>query len=305
MQYIGTRNIALIIIALAIISTVLIFKTDGNPQRIFSNENLNLITESVQKNRDTDTDGDTIPDWQELISGTNPNNPNTFNVEGGDVAYIEAQKQKDPETKEDSMYTNNDNLTQHIARGTLSEYMLRISGDTSTQYRSPEELAASIANQSFLISNPTLYSKQNIKIVNTNKSTLLAYANSLRTIEQTYPSSQFVGIGNAINTALSGSPDQPGVGDNLAKNLAPYLELYKQVLHDMLAVPVPDTFVNEHINLINSTEGARFNLEQLTKLDTDPARALLGAQLFPEYLISVEQTYELIVHKLNGENIPL
>lgn len=305
MQQIGTRNIALLIIAAALISTVLIFKTDGNPQHVLGTDKTELITEAVQKNRDTDTDGDDVPDWEELINGTNPKNPNTFNVEGGDKAYIESKKQNEGVDTDVKEFTNTDNLTEQIARGTLGEYLLLKSGEHQTGYGSPEELALAISNQSFTISNPTLYSKHNLTIVNTNKSTLLAYADALRRIDNAYPDSTFAGLGSAISASLAGGENDPNAGEKLATNVTPYTSLYKEVIDILLATPTPDMLTNEHLNLINSTEGVRFSLIQLTKLDTDPARALLGAQLFPEYSNAIEQTYMAIVKKLNLENIPL
>jgi len=150
-----------------------------------------------------------------------------------------------------------------------------------------------------------LTNKTNIKIVNTSKSTLLAYADALRKIDNKYPDSSFANLGAVISKSLSGDPDDPQAGEALADNLSPYISLYDSVIKDLLAISVPDTFVNEHINLVNSTEGVRFSLFQLTKLDTDPTRALLGAQLFPEYAGAIEQTYGAIVNKLAIEDILL
>lgn len=305
MQQIGTRNIALLIIGVSLIATVLIFKTDGNPQHILGANETQLITEAVQKNRDTDTDNDSVPDWQELINGTDPKNPNTFNVEGGDKAYIESKKQSLSVNTDKQEFTNTDNLTEQIAKGTLGEYLLQKSGNHQTGYGSPEELAAAISSQSFNISNPTLYKKTDLQIITTNKTNLLAYADALRRIDNTYPDSVFEGLGNAIGSSLSGGEYDTKAGTKLSNNIEPYISLYKNIIEDLLAIPVPDSFVNEHLNLINSTEGVYFSLSQLTKLDTDPARALLGAQLFPEYSGAIEQTYAAIVRKLRLENIPL
>lgn len=305
MQQIGTRNIALLIIGVSLIATVLIFKTDGDPRQILGTNETKLITDAVQKNRDTDTDADGVPDWQELINGTNPKNPNTFNIEGGDAAYIESRKQNEGVDTSITEFTNTDNLTEQIARGTLGEYLLLKSGEHQTGYGSPEELAAAISGQSFNIANPTLYSKTNLTIVNTNRSTLLAYADALRRIDNKYPDSAIAGLGSAINVSLAGGENDPQAGTKLSTNLAPYVSLYENATKDILAIPVPDTFVNEHLNLVNSSEGVRFSLVQLTKLDTDPARALLGAQLFLEYSNAIEQTYGAITKKLALENIPL
>jgi len=304
MQQLGTRNVALLILAISLISTVLIFKTDGEPHRIFANNETDLVVENVRKTKDTDTDGDSVPDWEEMLKGTNPTNPNTFNVEGGDKSYIASREERAAATVTEE-YTNKDNLTEQIARGTFGEYLLQLSGDHPTGYGSPEELATYIAGQSFEISNPTLYRKENLTVVNTNRATLLAYADALRAIDTKYPDTAFATLGSTIGTSITGNPDDPESGTRLANNLTPYISLYESAISDMLAIPVPSLFVNEHINLVNSAEGAKFSLVQLTKLDTDPARALLGAQMFPEYSDALEETYNVIVQKLATESIPL
>lgn len=304
MQSLGRRNIVLAILGLGIIATVLVFKSDTTPG-IFSTENKNLLVDdAVRKDRDTDTDNDGVPDWKEVLSGTDPRNPDTFQTEGGDAAYI-VQKENEV-ARENATSTpfdpQNGNLTEQIARGTFGEYMLVKSGEHPTGYGSPEELAAAIAQKTLATTNPTVYTKNNFTVVTSNKSTLLAYASALHALDQKYPDAQMEGIGQAMVSAMSASQI---TDDSTRAAMQPYLSLYDDIVRTLIAMPVPDVVLNEHINLTNSTQGVRWSLEEFTKVDSDPSRALIGAQLFMEYSNTVGQMYTVIQNKLATENIPL
>ncbi len=311
MEKIGVRNVFLIIIAIGVVAAAFIFKTDGEPHKIFT-EDLKkqdlIVSDSARESSGRDTDNDGVPDWKEVLEGTDPQNPNTFNVEGGDQAYITQKTNGEAiEEGENGILEGNLTLTERIGRGVLGEYIYARTTQNS-DFSSPEDLIEYITNQALEITQPTVYSKETFKTVTTNKSTLLLYANKLRELDRKYPDATLAQTGTSVIQAIettgdenSGVVDEELVGRRVQANLA----IYDNIISDLIAIEVPTALLNEHINLTNSTVGIKWSLEQTAYTNIDPARALVGIQSFPEYALTIDLMYQAIVRKLATEGIDL
>lgn len=312
MEKIGVRNVFLIIIAIGVVAAAFIFKTDGEPHKIFTAELQKqdlIVSESARESSGRDTDGDGVPDWKEVVEGTDPQNPNTFNVEGGDKAYI-TQKQKsgaEPSGDNAGILDDNLTLTERIGRGVLGEYIYARTTQNS-DFSSPEDLIEYITNQALEINQPTVYSKEAFKTVTTNKSTLLLYANKLRELDRKYPDATLIQTGTSVIEAIESTGDEnSGIVDEelVTRRVKANLAIYDNIISDLIAIEVPTSLLNEHINLTNSTVGIKWSLEQTAYTNVDPARALVGIQSFPEYALTIDLMYQAIVRKLATEGIDL
>jgi len=314
MQKIGTRNIVLGIIAIGIITATFVFKSDSDTAHIFNGQpQQDLVSEAVRKNRNTDSDNDTVPDWKEVLAGTDPHNPNTFSTEGGDAAYIAAQhtaaNQGSTATSTEG-YGTLDTLTEKIARGTFGEYLLVRSGEHGTGYASPSDLASAITEQTLDEIKPPVYTKNDFTVVFTDRAALLAYADGLNEIDKKYPDSAFANTSATLNQAFTAFDEETGGSADvqttlLEQRITPILKLYDGVLKELTTMKVPELLINEHINLTNSVRGVRWSLAQTMEANTDPTKALIGIQLFPEYVTVFETSYGAIERKLTIEDIPL
>lgn len=302
----GRRNIFLSIVALGVIVAAFILKTEGSPRDIFTHNTTDLlVTETTRAHTTRDTDNDGVPDWKEVLEGTNPQNPNTFDIEGGDSAYIENKDEYKTITSLQGETTQT--LTEQIGRGVFGEYMYARVGE-APNFSSVDELLAHITNQTFETTQPNIYTKNDFTVVNTNRSTLLSYADSMRALDNSYTDEQLTQASVKIvqTFVATGDPETGEINEDIVnKEIDQGLLLYDEIIGSLRGVAVPDNILNEHINLTNSFAGIKWSLEQLKKTNSDPARALIGLQSFPEYASLIDSMYKAIVRKLELEGVPL
>jgi hypothetical protein len=217
---------------------------------------------------ETDTDADGLPDWQENLIGTDPRNPDS----DGDGSF-DAVSDKKPLFSLQNTATNVSALTEGvgiantISQRLLNEYELLKERDiyTSSQAELLGEKLAQEIRPNIVV---TPYTADDLMVLNSSSKTAVEqHRETLKEVvapffNMTEP--EFAIYGKFIET---------GDGGELQK-LTTYAATYRTVAQDMLSTPVPNSLVDEHLEIINSLTLFATVLETMVAQAHDPFASL-------------------------------
>ena len=206
----------------------------------------------------TDSDGDGVPDWQELLNNTEP---------------LEL-----PATT--TTFTPPETLTDQFALEFFETYV-RNEGFGAFG-RDPEELISQASDELVAQVRDTLYSERDIIIVDGDPAAITAHANAVATI-----------IDGARLPA--GTPNELTIVENaLASNQAddlaaldPIIENYGAIIEGMRTLPVPQDMVKEHLDLLNAVNAVHNDIVMMQKMFSDPLAALLRLQRYQDDVVGL------------------
>jgi len=236
-----------------------------------------------------DSDKDGLEDWQEILFGTDKNNPDTDGdgyLDGEEILSGHNPLKPAPNDKIiEGLSRNGDNLTQYFAQQLASqmtslnpdpntESLLKVSAQDILNNLSSKELNEIGSISSAIV--PELITEKDLKIIKTTEQNVLDY---LRRIE----------------TALSKNEDIHEDVDtfkNVLKTgdfseIRQIIKTYENNYQDIKILAVPEDFSSLHIELLNILALTKTSLENFSQLNNDPVKAYLGLEMY-------KQTYSLI-----------
>ncbi len=233
--------------------------------------------------KDSDTDG--LPDWQESLYGTDPNNPESFQagIQDGDavaqglvtprVAVREDGEDTDLGTLPGTLPAPL-SLTDRFSQTLLKQFLLNRGENPPTQEEIANFVQAGIAD---LVANSkpnaTYGTADLVRANGAGREALLAYA--VRA-EQAIASEN---IRAELNELEYFSEVMKGDQTALAK-IAQASDAYAATAQALIKVPVPEELRTSHLALVNSFMGMSAVTEDMAALETDPLRALVGIGLY-------------------------
>ncbi|MAZ30084.1 hypothetical protein CL655_02250 [bacterium] len=201
----------------------------------------------------TDSNGDGIPDWQELLDNTEP-----LELPTSTTAYTE------PET-----------LTDQFALDFFETYV-RNEGFGAFG-RNPNTLIEQASSDLIRETRDPLYTEQNITLYPATAAQIRTYANAVADIMFAYPLPE--GTQNEVLIL------EQAVAENdaaLLTELTPIREAYEGMVRDMLALPVPERFMKAHLDLTNAYQALATSVAAMEQTFTDPLRSLLRLQRYQQ-----------------------
>jgi hypothetical protein len=278
----SNTSIALCIVVIAVLCASWILKQDAATARI------KTAGAPEQKTKDAvvrthfeeqDSDGDTVPDWEEVLWGTNPNNPDTAGTGAGDAHDI-AQKQQelasstaalsatlDPRTSAD---WNSISYTDQVSRLFVSNYLTLkesgapISSDVLRQI--PTKLPA-YGNTHPAVS---VYTLSDIRVsASSNQTTLHTYGNAVGSIL-----SVPTGATSANELLVLKSFIQDEDPTVFETQISILLTQYDRVISKLLTLSVPQSLADKHLELVNALSAVESDLLKLRDGQNDPLLAL-------------------------------
>lgn len=201
----------------------------------------------------TDTDGNGIPDWQETLQRSEP-----LTVPNATSSY------EAPET-----------LTGRFALEFFEQYV------RSEQYgefgASPEELVANsgdiLAEQA--MDQPITRSQIQIQ-TDTSVSALAQYGEQIASIINTHSRTDTEPELEIIDRAVRTNDSSE------LEKLDPIIEVYENILADTLELAVPQSYVTEHLILVNAYQAIRNDIIAMRATFTDPLRSLIRLQRYQD-----------------------
>ncbi|KND46892.1 MAG: hypothetical protein AB199_00470 [Parcubacteria bacterium C7867-004] len=235
-----------------------------------------------------DTDQDGLLDWQEALYGTDPNEAESFKkgvLDGDAVAQglIQPKVEVAPapeETDIDSIpgtAAAPNSLTDRFAQALFKQYMTNRGSTPPTTDEIVSFVEAGVQNLSETSAAPDTYSAKDVKRSGeTGASAARAYAIAAEQAfaENTVPSDQneLVYFGRAIK------------GDNESlKKLKDVAKAYENIANALIKIPVPDEIAQSHLAIVNALIHMGEMSEDMSTMNEDPIRALMGIALYETY----------------------
>lgn len=221
-----------------------------------------LHIQNLTNNVGQDTDQDGLKDWEEVVLGTDPKNPDTDG--DGVLDGIEVKNERSPLEQEPTDYrppttgagtglvTNSDNLTQLAMRGVVDQMLSTKLGnpnlpppDTSKISREVSKQVLSAAKQQ---ASKILYDEKNITSTNDNS------ANAMKSYMQQLDANtvdifKFETKGNSELEILTRALQNNDF--SVLSQLDPFLPAYESMLSKDQSIPVPSELATLHLSYLN------------------------------------------------------
>jgi hypothetical protein len=219
-----------------------------------------------------DTDGDGLKDWEEVLWGTDPKNPKTFDGLP-DALWVES-RQKELEGKNKIAFGSEENMTERFSVE-LYAFLAALEAeniDSTTVY----DLSAALGEQIFATDLPDYF-----KQVKTGAVAEEIYLENLATaLERT-------GLGNELALV-----DAIVAGEKNAGQIEASSADYKKLGEELSGLVVPAHLASFHLGLINDIYKIGLSLGSIAKTNNDPIVGLIGLAQYQKYSDSLEERFD-------------
>ncbi len=215
----------------------------------------------------TDTDGDSVYDWQEKLWGTDINNIATFGVP--DATYI-----KNKQTELTTNDTATDNKTDILSKQLFATVNAIKASTTLNPSDSYKEIAENVAQ--FVTDNPNpdvvVITSKDIKTIPNNPTNKKLYAKSIGNLSGTYfGNNTKIGTETSILYYALINEDPAHIPD-----LDPIISDYETLAKKLTAIKVPELAVADHVQLVNALYAISSALTETKSLFSDSVIGIRG-----------------------------
>ena len=291
-KYLPSKKFTIImgISSVILLFIFLIFFLLSNKENFFNknkNARLNVENQTVLDFIQKDTDLDGIPDWEEALWGTDKNKKMSFG-ETPDNVYIENKKKELNIEQElnDTTLTE----TEKFAREFFTAYTaLKSSGeiDDITINNFSNALGQKIINPNLI----DKYLKENVKIGNTDNIT--AKEKYYETIKNLFESYVETGLGEELEIINNGLITYNSTNQNLEQDKLLNIAIaYKEFSEKVMDTSVPESLVEYHLQIANSSNNLSISVSNMAKVTNDPIVGLSGISQYQKYSEDLVQAVE-------------
>lgn len=270
-----------IVVALVIATTLMggayILSSPGGFTNIATAESTKEILEAYAVK---DTDNDLLPDWQEALYGTDPENPHSVNASVTDSEAV-AQGLVQPKFSAEVPVTvsiddipgelaSPDSLTDRFARELFEQYLENKGADPAT----PEQISAftNDAVASLLREQGEVgsYTRNNVRIGSSGSASLRIYAEAA---EAAFDSNEPSDGKSELAYLRKGMMDQDPAALAKLKSIS---ATHGEIADALLSVSVPPDAVDGHLRIVNALKATGAGLAKASGVKSDPLLAMLG-----------------------------
>lgn len=239
-----------------------------------------------EKTAQTDSDGDGLPDWEELLWGTDPNNSDT---DGNGIP--DARSSDSPEGVRlasehglTEVFGESDNVTTVAARELFGTYILELAAENTSL--TPEEQSR-VVEQALTSSReafkPPTISIADLHVVPASSDARAQYVTDMKVV---------------LNEWLQGAEQDYELMKNLTtddravavEGLARSVEHYDRVIERLRQISVPEDASTNHRAMVSALMGYSFMVASIRDMERDPVRATAAVQLIVQYDQAVAST---------------
>ncbi len=273
-------------------------KAPPTPQEIAS-------TKAYQDvNRDSDNDG--LKDWEEAIWGTDPHNPDTDG--DGTTDGDEVKLHRDPlkAGPNDSLDT-----VANIAQSATTTLTNQLNLDFATRYLITSGLnGGQPLNTSQKLGLEDIFS-QNLQKTVANHQDMYAQKDVIISVIKS-PREYINEVAQADKTYFSGisGSELDIVRDALTtkdysqlQKLDPHMQAYDKLIKFMLAEKVPPSYLDFHLELLNSIDNLKYSDGEMKKIATDPLAVVAGAKIYGEQIKRLFADFKNLKANMDRDNI--
>lgn len=223
-----------------------------------------------------DSDGDSIPDWEESLWGTDKNKKKTFG-DVSDSTYIENKKK---ELKlEDKIEASNTTETDKFAREFFTAYSAMKASDVDPNIIN--NFASSLGQK---VVSPKLVDKYTENNVHT---TLVDDLNEKQKyylkIKGFFNEARADGLGDELEIVSTGIVTYENSGSGQVEELTLISDAYEEFSKKIIESEVPASLKNIHLRIANSANNVGISVSNMAKIINDPLVGLSGLSEYQEY----------------------
>lgn len=235
-----------------------------------------------------DTDNDSIPDWEELLWGTDPAKADTNGDGLNDNVEIEKKKQdlaNENNSAKDENPGDDLNETENFSREFFASIVaLQQSGNLNNQTLG--ELANAVKENASLEQNlPESYSMADIKTEDTSKENIKKYREQIVGVLSTYKDTDIGEELSILDSSLS-AEDKTSLEDLYGISLE-----YKNMADDFAKIIVPASIAQTHLNLINSSKNTGLSIENMIQIYDNSIKGLIGISQYKKESDIFDQSF--------------
>lgn len=255
-----------------------VFYFFSKDEKFSRNKDLEINKKTIYEIIDTDTDGDTVPDWEESLWGTDKNKRVTF--EGvNDAEYISNKKKALNLTSD--VEVANLSETESFAREFFTAYLALKSADgvnNSDINSFSEALGQKIVNPDLT----DVYTDSQTK--KSNKDDLESQLDYYQDISSLFNKYKESGLGDELNIISKGLLTYQNEGKIEKYNeLLLIGESYQEFAKQALEIAVPQSLSTYHLNIINASNNTGVSVINMSKVIEDPIIGLSGLSSYQKY----------------------
>ncbi len=288
----------------------------GSTENYINTDSLTALKNNTvsQEQEAKDTDGDGLKDWEEVLYGTNPNNPDTDG--DGTPDGLEIQHNRNPlikgpkdsltptATKNGSTPTNSDNLTltDKFAEDFFIKFMnLKQSGVKVTSDNADQIASDYLKSSSLPDIQGKTYKEKDLQLIKTDKNILKTYSDSVTLVMARYWPNNKNNESLILQSAFDTTQDNP-INEKTLNGLTGITDNYKKILTQLVSTPVPELAVSFHINILNSLSLYIKTLEMITGAYSDPLSGLAGLNALQtnqtNLIVNIANLRTYLIHSL-------
>lgn len=215
----------------------------------------------------TDTDGDTVPDWEEIIWKTDPKKADTFGTP--DREYIDARIAASKSATSTTSGAIGD--SENLAKELFNRYAaLEASGSLNSA--TIESMTADIVQNIQLNEKSKVYTLADVKTFQSSDTQRMQlYASTLKKIYTEYSASYLSQFPN-----ITLSPGDP----EFTKTAASLSNHYAKFSKEILVIPAPSEIASLHLEYANAIREGAEGLRLMSELNSEPLGGILGLKKY-------------------------
>ncbi len=218
-----------------------------------------------------DTDGDTIPDWEEKLYGTDPNKKETT---PGVPDAVAIEKLRPQAGQSVSVNSGTENLTQtdKLSRDIFSSVAATSQDGQTIDQSTIDQMGSSLAENIQSSAPRKVFTAADLTTTTDDKKSLQKYSDAGSNLLYDKNASNY----SVIDVLQKFLGDGTNVDSSALLELNPIIAKTNNVIKGLAAMSVPKSLVVLHLNILNAFEALSENLSDIQLYDTDAVVAFKG-----------------------------
>lgn len=279
------------------------FKNDTERQEAGLIYNKQTVGDLVNR----DTDGDGVPDWQEILWGTDPTKQQTIDgiPDKDEIQKLKATGEVETDTSQSntSDKPGSSTSTTEFSKQLFST-VASLTETGGVDQNTVDTLTDSLAQQ---INNPVIkkvYITSDIKISNDNSSQAIKnYGSTLAALFNKYPSVYNQGVVTPIAQTLAQAMQaylENGNDAHALTTLDPTIKNLNSLISSLTKTTVPNNLSSAHLEVLNGFEVINENLNDIQQTDIDPVVTVAAGNNFSKNIANLQASIDKLRTGINA-----